>query len=207
MEEILSFISTTDGSFRYVFLAGLSFLISMGIIPTTTDLILVCTGVLSQMGYISPIIAIPLVMLSITIGESLLFLIGRKLGEEVFGFKFVKSVINEKKQEYLKDLLANNEKKALFILRFTPFFKATVLFAASCLGLSSKTFRNKYIPLTLAYAFIYMVLPYYLASFFEFTPKGFLFCIAIVFFSLLLIQFFVFNRTSAYKTVGITAHE
>lgn len=189
MEEALAFVYSTSGYEKYWALAGIAFVVSIGIVPSTTDLLLIFTGIFSQVGLLALEIALPIVAIVILLGESIVFHLGHHIGPRALDFNFVKKKLTQQKQEKIKHAIHENETKSLLMLRLTPVYKATSLFCVSCLGLRKKGYLSKYLIITIIYVAAYCLIPYQISSHFELQPQYFIAVIVGMLASFLLIQF------------------
>lgn len=129
LEHLIDYLSRDIISYVGVFIA--LFLTGVGL-PIPEDIILFASGYVTAKGFAILEIMIPLAMLSILGSDTIMYALGRKFGEHVFGWKIFSYIFSAKRLEKIHRFYDHYGKRAIFIARFTPGLRAWVyIFAGS----------------------------------------------------------------------------
>lgn len=165
MEELKAALINYPEESRYFYLTIISLLTSIGIMPTTTDILLICCGILCKMGVMDTPTTLSICIITMLIGESVVFTLGHKLGTKVFKFGLLNRVFPPKRRNRIQARLANNPLGVLRAIRLTPAMRPYVLFATASLGLKPRDFLKYHFRISLLYIPALFYLPFLIYQF------------------------------------------
>ena len=154
--------------YTFIFIALL--LTGVGPFPIPEDIIVLSAGIGIQQE-LGDIVAIFFIILfGIIISDTVIFGIGKKLGEKIFKIKIFSFFIPQEKVNKVRKIFGDHSRKIVFIGRFTSGFRPVVLFTSGMSGLRFYDFlicdilaSLIYIPLFLffGYRFSYDILRFF----------------------------------------------
>ena len=117
------------GPFLILLLCGLG-------LPLPEDIVLLVSGVLAAMEG-RPWQTVTFVMYAaVLMGDSLIFLGGRRYGARLLRSRWLRAAFSEAKQAKVQEFTARHGAKSLFFARFLPGLRAVVFFSAGSLQVS-----------------------------------------------------------------------
>lgn len=123
--------------YAFLFLALLG--TGVGLFPIPEDIIVLSAGVGIEEGIGNIFIVFAVALIGILISDSIIFLIGGKIGRRIFDFKFFSFFLPKEKVEKVSGFFDGHSKKLVFLGRFTSGFRPIALFAA---GMSKFRFAS-----------------------------------------------------------------
>jgi membrane protein DedA with SNARE-associated domain len=139
MQDMLSFMSSFGGLTPYFLLFGVLLACGLGV-PVPEDITLFVAGMLAYNGYINAWIAIAVCMAGVLIGDSTIFLLGRKYGSALTEKRFFHKFLPPDRLEIVKQRLHDKGNRVIFLARFMPGLRAPTFFSAGTLHLPFKIF-------------------------------------------------------------------
>lgn len=121
----------------FIFIALL--LTGVGLFPIPEDIIVLSAGIGVQQEVGGAIMAFLVILIGIIVSDAIIFLIGKKIGRNVFKMKFFPFFISQEKVERVHKIFGDHSKKIVFVGRFASGFRPIVLFTA---GMSNLRFCN-----------------------------------------------------------------
>ena len=139
MEHILSVLSGSSGIYVY-FLILLLLLAGAFAFPFPEDMIFLSAGYLAYKGVIDPRIAILIGFLSIAIGDSIIYFLGKKLGFKVFNLPVLRKLITKKNIERAQKFMDKYGTRSVFISKFIVGLRYSVFFTSGMFAIGYKRF-------------------------------------------------------------------
>jgi len=180
MDPIFEAISSYPEGDRFFYLAGILFLAALGLIPTTTDIIMVLVGILVSKGLLDPFYAAFLCFFTIAIAETLMFEFGVLFGSKVLKSRLILKMLPRPKMDRLKEKLTGSTLDLVTSIRFNPILRPLQIL---CLA-SLKADRQGYYLLSYLFLIIYVpiliFLTAWLASFINIRAEWIIYLLIIV---------------------------
>ncbi len=139
MEHILSIISGSSGIYVY-FMILLLILAGAFAMPFPEDMVFLSAGYAAYRGVIDPRTAIIVGLMSIMIGDSIIYFLGNKVGFRVFNLRLFRSLISKKNLEYAKRFMDKYGSKSVFISKFVVGLRYSVFFTSGMFAIGYKKF-------------------------------------------------------------------
>ena len=117
------------GPFLILLLCGLG-------LPLPEDIVLLVAGVLAAMEGRSWHSVAVVMYAAVLMGDSLIFLGGRRYGTRLLASRLLRPVFSESKRARVEEFTTRHGAKSLFLARFLPGLRAVVFFSAGSLGVS-----------------------------------------------------------------------
>ncbi len=121
LESLLHYIQSSPaalwGLFFILLLCGLG-------IPIPEDIILITAGIWSTSVGFPWLVASLIMYAGVILGDSIIFLLGRKFGTRLLAMNGIKRIFPAAKQERVRLMFARHGTKGLFIARFLPGVRA-----------------------------------------------------------------------------------
>ena len=105
-------------------------------LPLPEDIVLLVAGVLAAMEGRSWQSVTVIMYAAVLMGDSLIFLGGRRYGARLLASRLMRPVFSEAKRARVEEFTARHGAKSLFLARFLPGLRAVVFFSAGSLGVS-----------------------------------------------------------------------
>ena len=134
MEYILDLFLGLDPTYIYVMIMVLLVAGAFGF-PFPEDLVFIAVGYLSYLGLIDPYRGLAIGFLAVLISDSLIYLIGYKLGPKIFRIPVLNKLITESRLERAKALLNKHGSKFVFLSKFVVGFRYSVFFTSGALAI------------------------------------------------------------------------
>jgi len=139
MEHIISVLSGSSGVYVY-FLILLLLLAGAFAFPFPEDMIFLSAGYLAYKGVIDPRIAILVGFLSIAIGDSVIYFLGKKLGFKVFKLPVLRKLITKKNVERAQKFMDRYGSRSVFISKFIVGLRYSVFFTSGMFAIGYRRF-------------------------------------------------------------------
>jgi len=137
----INFISTfSDLDWLILFLPFL-ILIFCGLgLPVPEDIVLIFLGFLVYSGYGNIFFAVFLGYFGIIIGDSIIFIAGKRYGIKILKFRLFSRVITKGRLKKAKQFIVNHGKKTIFMARFLPGLRTPIFFTCGTLKMKFMIF-------------------------------------------------------------------
>jgi len=137
----INFISTfSDLDWLILFLPFL-ILIFCGLgLPVPEDVVLIFLGFLVYSGYGNIFFAVLLGYFGIIIGDSIIFIAGKRYGIKILKFRLFSRVITKGRLKKAKQFIVNHGKKTIFMARFLPGLRTPIFFTCGTLKMKFMIF-------------------------------------------------------------------
>ena len=158
MENFLfSLVSGAQGPWAYAIVFGVLLMCGMGV-PMPEDISLILGGFLVYEGSARLVPMMATGYLGIICGDSIVFFLGRRLGNNPSKPAFLSKIFTPEKRERVKNLFAKHGEKIVFIARFLPGVRAVTYFTAGSVGMRYSRFMlyDSVAALISAPAFVYL---------------------------------------------------
>ncbi|MEW6077956.1 MAG: DedA family protein [Thermodesulfobacteriota bacterium] len=116
----------------YCLLIGILLLCGFGL-PLPEDVVLITGGYLSYTGHLDIRIFLPLAMAGVLLGDSSLFLIGRKTGDSILSHRFLSKFIKPFHINKARAFIEKYHERIFFIARFLPGLRAAIFYTGGAL--------------------------------------------------------------------------
>jgi len=167
MDQIQELILSFPSQYIYLRIAGLIMITSLGIFPSSIDINLAVAGGLAGLGKADILILLPSVITALLTGELLMYSIGKKWGDKIYQFKFVKKVFPQKRVIKLETFLNNNPARFIFSVRISPILRPYLYVVIGAFNLSKKKFIQTHVPITVAYGSAIVIGTFYFSRLLE----------------------------------------
>ncbi|PCH80798.1 MAG: hypothetical protein COB96_03100 [Planctomycetota bacterium] len=132
MELILDLLSQNPGLWAF----GLLVLCGLGLPPWSEEIIILCSGYFVATGELDYEHAVGWCWLGILAGDSLIYILGRTVGERVYDWPLLSRHMGTKQRARFNRRFRNEGTKAVFIARFIPGFRMVAYFVAGNLRMN-----------------------------------------------------------------------
>ncbi len=139
VHKVIDFLSALSGFHTYCLILGVLFVCGMGV-PIPEDITLITAGLLAGQGKISMAGAMIVGFIGVLIGDTILFLIGKKYGRKVFTWPFFRKIFTEARIVKAELQIMSHAKKICFTARFMPGLRAPIFLTAGIMKVPFKTF-------------------------------------------------------------------
>lgn len=130
-------------------------------LPLPEDILLILLGFLVYSGYGDIYLALLLGYLGIIIGDSIIFLAGKRYGIKLLNVKPFSKVITKQRLKKAKKFIVNHGKKTLLMARFLPGLRTPIFFSCGTLKMRFSAFFIIDSAAALASAPIFTLLGYF----------------------------------------------
>jgi len=139
METILAFLSSSSGVYVYLSIA-LLILAGAFALPFPEDMIFLSTGYLAYKGLINPYIGIAVGLLSLVLGDSIIYFLGKRFGIKILSLPVFKHLISKKNIDRAKKFMDRHGSKSVFISKFIVGLRYSVFFTSGMFAIGYKRF-------------------------------------------------------------------
>ena len=139
MENILAFLSSSSGVYVYLSIT-LLLLAGAFAFPFPEDMIFLSAGYLAYKGLINPYVAIAVGLLSLVVGDSIIYFLGSKLGFKIFSLPVIRHLISKKNLDRAKNFMDKYGGKSVFISKFVVGLRYSVFFSSGMFKIGYKKF-------------------------------------------------------------------
>lgn len=139
MEHLFEYLSGLGGLWPYVLVFAILLGCGLGV-PIPEDVTLFCAGLLAYYGNCQIWIMIIVCFLGVMLGDSVIFLLGRRYGMALSQARFFRNFLRPERLETVKTQFRERGYKLLFLARFMPGFRAPIFFSAGTLQVPFRTF-------------------------------------------------------------------
>lgn len=141
MDLFISIIETFSAAEGLILLLPFFILLLCGIgLPLPEDIVLIFLGFLLYNGYGTLAVGLFLGYLGIIIGDSIIYIIGKRLGVKVLKHPVFAKILTKERLKKAKKFTLEHGKKTVFIARFLPGLRAAVFFSCGILKFKYRTF-------------------------------------------------------------------
>lgn len=152
MDELKNLLTQYDAWKAYFVFAAILGGTSIGV-PLSSDLLLIVSGVLVSLHFFEWHYAVPIAIAAVFVGDFIMYHIGYFYGEKILNLSLVRKVFTPAKQNKIKKVLTNNQKKYCSSIRFTPTLRCLLVLMAGTSRISMKNFVLIHYPITAIYIF------------------------------------------------------
>lgn len=139
LDLLLDKISHLEGVPAYVTIFSILLACGLGL-PIPEDLTLFAAGYLAYLENIELPLAIVICFVGVLVGDFVLFMLGRYVGDRFFKLPGVKYVMTPERVALAQAKLKKNAKKVCFFARFLAGLRAPIYFSAGMLGVRPSVF-------------------------------------------------------------------
>lgn len=133
-------------------------------LPLAKSLIIIAGGVLAGTGSIHPGLWFLGCALGLHFGDFSLFCIGRKWGDRVFEWRFVKRLVHSDHLEKATKLIQQHGTASLLLARITPFVRTACYLLIGTLGMKIRTFTVVNLSVSAIYAAVFFAIGFFLGN-------------------------------------------
>lgn len=130
--SILAFFTGLSGWTAYALIFGVLLACGFGL-PIPEDITLIAAGILAGTGKISVVGAYIAGFVGVLLGDSILFMIGRKYGRKAFEWRIFRKIFTPKVIAKAEERIQENARMVCFIARFLPGLRAPIYLTAGVL--------------------------------------------------------------------------
>jgi len=116
----------------YFLLIGILLLCGFGL-PLPEDVILITGGYLAYSGYMDIRIFLVVAMAGVLLGDSTMFMIGKKTGNSILNHRFLSKFIKPFHIKKARAVIEKHHDRIFFIARFLPGFRSAIFFTGGAL--------------------------------------------------------------------------
>lgn len=116
----------------YFLLTGILLLCGFGL-PLPEDVVLITGGYLAYSGYMDIRIFIIVAMAGVLLGDSSMFMIGKKTGSSILNHRFLSKFIQPFHIKKARAVIEKHHDRIFFIARFIPGFRSAIFFTGGAL--------------------------------------------------------------------------
>jgi membrane protein DedA with SNARE-associated domain len=116
----------------YFLLVGILLLCGFGL-PLPEDVVLITGGYLAYSGYMDIRIFVVAAMAGVLLGDSSMFMIGKKTGSSIFNHRFLSKFIKPFHIRKARAVIEKYHDRIFFIARFLPGFRSAIFFTGGAL--------------------------------------------------------------------------
>jgi membrane protein DedA with SNARE-associated domain len=161
IQELL--MSYPPGQISLVIMA-LMFGTSLGVVPNNTDMTMVVAGSLAGIGMISFPLTAGLATLGLIIGETIMFLLGQRVGPRFYKLPIIEKVMPHERYDSIGKLVHKIPMKFLMSIRFTPVGRPFVYLAFGSFRPGYKVFFRNHFPLTASYCLTILTTSFFMSK-------------------------------------------
>ena len=116
----------------YFLLTGILLLCGFGL-PLPEDVVLITGGYLAYSGYMDITIFLPLALAGVLLGDSSVFMIGKKTGDSILNHRFLSQFIQPFHIKKAKAVIEKYHDRIFFLARFFPGFRSAIFYTGGAL--------------------------------------------------------------------------
>jgi len=116
----------------YFLLTGILLLCGFGL-PLPEDVVLITGGYLAYSGYMDITIFLPLALAGVLVGDSSVFMIGKKTGDSILNHRFLSKFIKPFHISKAKAVIEKYHDRIFFLARFFPGFRSAIFYTGGAL--------------------------------------------------------------------------
>ncbi len=139
MQEMLSFMLSFGGFTPYLLIFAILLACGLGL-PIPEDITLFVGGMLAYYGVVNVWLMIIVCMAGVLIGDSTIFMLGKKYGQEITKKPFFSNYLSPERLQIVQQKLHEKGNKVIFAARFMPGLRAPTFFSAATLHLPFRVF-------------------------------------------------------------------
>ncbi len=136
---LIGCFASFSGFGAYAVIGGVLFACGLGL-PIPEDITIIASGILVALGKISMVGAFIVCMAGVLVGDSFMFFLGRRLGDNAFKLPVIRKFMTEKRIKLAKESVVNNSQFICFIARFLPGLRSPTFLTAGAMGVKPMTF-------------------------------------------------------------------
>lgn len=125
--------------FSYVAIVVILLLCGMGL-PLPEEVPILTSGVLAQMGHMRPWPALTALMVGVMLGDSVMFLLGKRWGSHLFEHRLARRMLTRERQERIAKYFDKYGALVIFVARFLPGLRAPLFLTAGSMRVRFITF-------------------------------------------------------------------
>ena len=125
--------------FSYFAIIAVLLLCGMGL-PLPEEVPILTSGVLSRLGHMEPWTALAALLIGVMLGDSAMFLLGRRWGSHLFEHRFARRMLTKERQEKIAVYFARYGAFVIFAARYLPGLRAPLFLTAGSMRVSFWTF-------------------------------------------------------------------
>ncbi|MCA9054211.1 MAG: DedA family protein [Planctomycetaceae bacterium] len=125
--------------FSYAAIIVILLLCGLGL-PLPEEIPILTSGVLAQMGHMRPWPALAALMVGVMLGDSAMFLLGKRWGGHLLEHKLARKLLTRERQDKITDYFAKYGALVIFIARFLPGLRAPLFLTAGSMRVRFLTF-------------------------------------------------------------------
>ena len=133
MATIQQFLNSYPPEMAYYLVAGMLFFGCMGT-PINSDLVLIVSGVMTGLGHFNSLYLVPITIIAIVLGDSVVFKLGQRFGPFLLKKKITQKLFPEKRVRETSRLIESKGKFAFVLCRVLPGMRTITFFVAATLG-------------------------------------------------------------------------
>lgn len=115
-------------------------ILASGLCLFAEDLAVVAAGVLVSRGTIEFVPTVALCVIAVVVADSILFLLGRILGESALDRPFVRRLVSRHRFDWARRMAGRHSHRMVLAARFLPGFRAPLYFTYGALGITGRRF-------------------------------------------------------------------
>ena len=137
--KLITFLSGFSGLTAYSAILGVLFICGLGV-PIPEDITLIAAGILAGIGNISLAGALICGFIGVMVGDTFLYLLGRKLGDRAFTLPLINKIMTPKRIILAKEKVKNHSHIICFTARFLPGLRSPTFLTAGVMGIRPAVF-------------------------------------------------------------------
>ncbi|MCB0385252.1 MAG: DedA family protein [Bdellovibrionales bacterium] len=137
--KVIAFITAFTGWKAYAAILGVLTICGLGV-PIPEDITLIAAGILASMNNISLAGALIAGFIGVMIGDTILFVAGRKFGRRVFTLPLFRRVFTPERIALAEKKVLRNSKFICFTARFLPGLRSPIFLTAGIMGVRPLVF-------------------------------------------------------------------
>ncbi len=139
IDSIVGAIQSIHEPWTYFIIFGILLLCGFGL-PIPEDITLIAGGIMAYYGKADVYVMILVGLLGVMLGDGAMFQIGKRYGNRVFEWKWMKRFLHTDRLDAVKDKLRNHGYKVIFSARFMPGLRSLVFLTSGALGIPFRIF-------------------------------------------------------------------
>ncbi len=139
MEKLIDFLMGLAGPVPYLIVFAILIACGLGI-PIPEDVTLFTAGLAAYYGKANPHIMVFVSMVGVMMGDSIVFLLGRKYGHKITKRWPFKKILTSGREKFVKEKMHKHGNKFIFVARFMPGFRAPIFFTSGTMHLPFRVF-------------------------------------------------------------------
>ncbi|MEW6776011.1 MAG: DedA family protein [Bdellovibrionota bacterium] len=139
IEALFAFLTSLSGTAVYLAIGGILLACGLGL-PIPEDITLVTAGYLAEVGIIDRWWATAICLFAVLAGDSVIFGLGRRYGEDILDAPVIHQIFGKKRMERASYYFEKYGKKVVFIGRFIAGARAPIFLISGILKMRYRTF-------------------------------------------------------------------